>query len=148
MKQRLKGEVIDTQLGMISKETHEPLGRKLDLIHSLLQLDDERKMTTLDFRIELISNNNKGFILFLFLIQFNLESSFKFTAKPNGRYREFPCTTRLHRLTASPPSAQSGIFVTIQASALTYHCYSNSEFLFILKYAFGLSDLFIFFTQL
>lgn len=72
MKQRLKGEVIGTQLGMIFKEMHEPLGRKLDLIHSLLQLDDERKMTTLDFRIKLISNNNKGFILFISLIQFNL----------------------------------------------------------------------------
>ena len=43
----------------------EPVGRKLNLIHYLLQLDDERKMTTLDFKIQRISNNyDKSFYFF------------------------------------------------------------------------------------
>ena len=44
---------------------HEPVGRKGNLIHYLLQLDNERKMTTLDFKIQRISNNNdKSFYFF------------------------------------------------------------------------------------
>ena len=66
--------------------------------------------------------------LFFFLNTF-FQSSFRFTAKLRGSYRDFPytpCPTRMHGLPLISISHQSGAFVTTDEPALIQHNHPES----------------------
>ena len=122
---------------------HEPAGRKGNLIHYLLQLDNERKMTTLDFKIQRISNNNdKSFYFFkstwhIEQLQVHCKTEWKVQS---SHIQSAPMDL------AFPPSTHStewnichNLWICVDTSLLLHF-----DFLFILKYILCLHDLFIF----
>ena len=126
---------------------HEPVGRKLNLIHYLLQLDDERKMTTLDFKIQRISNNyDKSF--YFFKSTWHIQQ-LQVHSKTGWKVQSSHIQSAPTDLAFSPSTHSSewnfchNLWICIDTSLPL-----NSDFLFIIKYILSLHDLFIFFTQL